>query len=66
MANADPSVVEMCNNDEQCIYDAVQTGSIEVGMATLQVDANNQQQFTTSSKKSSNVRPYVLYTSNGC
>lgn len=42
VASAPVSTVEMCNNNEQCIFDAVQTGDLSIGTGTLNsIDTNN-------------------------
>ena len=41
MKNATAAILEACGNDKQCIYDSVQTGSIEVGLATNSIQQNN-------------------------
>ena len=49
LAAADDSVRILCNDDPQCIFDTAQTGSEEVGMATLATDeSNNMQQMQAS------------------
>ena len=30
--------VEVCGGDQQCIYDYAQTGNIEIGLATMEVE----------------------------
>ena len=40
IGNASAEIREACGNDEQCIYDALQTGNVEVGLTTLQIQQN--------------------------
>ena len=34
-------VMEACQGDSECIYDTIQTGDQNIGMATLMLDGNN-------------------------
>ena len=33
--------MEQCGNDKQCVYDYSQTGDIEIGLATMNVEQSN-------------------------
>ena len=49
VASAPASVVEMCNSNPQCIFDAVQTGDLAIGMGTLDtIDSNNNDVMVAS------------------
>lgn len=50
LANADPQVRELCKGNAECIFDVTQTGSEEVGMATLQFDSDTRQSQIEASK----------------
>ena len=40
--NAPQNIVDMCNSNERCIFDAVQTENIELGTGTLStIESNN-------------------------
>ena len=41
VANTAPEIVQSCNNDPMCIFDYNQTGDANVGMATLTINQNN-------------------------
>ena len=45
VANADPEIATACNNDPQCIFDYSETGSEEVGMATMMTNEENNMGF---------------------
>ena len=50
MANAPDSVVNDCNGNEQCIFDAVETGDTDIGMDTLDTVNNNNEDVMIASK----------------
>ena len=42
MANATQAVLDVCGSNVRCIFDASQTGNLEIGMDTMQTDATNE------------------------
>ena len=34
-------IIQQCGNNAECIFDATQTGNIEIGLNTMQFDATN-------------------------
>lgn len=56
--NAPPDIVNMCSGNQQCIFDAVETGDNNIGMGTSNVmDSNNMD----VSQASENKKWYNLY-----
>ena len=42
VANAPQDIITMCKNNEQCVFDAVQTNNPEIGAGTLStIESNN-------------------------
>lgn len=39
-SNPDPEIIELCNNNPQCIFDAIQTGDPSIGLDSA--DTNNR------------------------
>lgn len=39
--DAPADVISFCNNDAQCIFDAMETGNMEIGLETLQTNMDN-------------------------
>ena len=50
VANAPQDIVNICNNNEQCIFDAVQTNNPEIGAGTLSTIENNNMDIMQTSK----------------
>lgn len=41
VANASDAIIQQCGGDARCIFDASQTGSIEIGLNTMEFDMGN-------------------------
>jgi hypothetical protein len=41
--NISDKVREACGTNARCIFDATQTGNLDIGMATMQTDEGNQE-----------------------
>ena len=50
LGDADEATVAACNGNARCIFDATQTGNLEIGMATMQTEETNQNDQMQSSK----------------
>ena len=50
VANAPDEIKTMCNDNEQCIFDAVQTNNPEIGMGTLDSIMDNANDVMIASK----------------
>ena len=50
VASAPSDIIEMCNNNEQCIFDAIQTNNPEIGVGTLDSITNNDNDVMVASK----------------
>lgn len=48
--NASQEVLDACNGDTQCIYDAVQTNNLEVGLSTTTIQQNLTKEIEEISK----------------
>ena len=47
---ADPQVVVACGNDSLCIFDAVQTGNTNIGIATMITNQDNTVAYQEASE----------------
>ena len=43
VGDAPPEIVEMCDGNPRCIFDATQTGNIDVGLNTMQTEDTNME-----------------------
>ena len=50
VAQASEEVVSACGGNERCIFDATQTGNVEVGLETMNTDQINQEEDTVLCK----------------
>ena len=47
---ADPQVVAACGGDRLCIFDALQTGNINIGVATMSTNQDNTVAYEEASE----------------
>ena len=52
VASASADIISSCTGNEQCIFDAVQTGDPNIGMGTLDTVTNNNEDVVVASKSS--------------
>ena len=52
MDNAPEDIVNDCDGNELCIFDAVETGNTDIGMDTLDTINNNNEDVMIASKSS--------------
>ena len=50
VAAATPDILEACGTNQECIFDATETGNINVGLQTMMTQQNNINDQTQSSK----------------
>ena len=50
VASASDDIKTMCNDNEQCIFDAVQTNNLGIGMGTLDSITDNANDIMIASK----------------
>ena len=41
LANATDEIVSLCGNNAECIFDATETGDMNIGLETLETNQNN-------------------------
>ena len=50
MENATDDVISRCDNNPECIFDATETGNVDIGLETLQTNQDNINDQTVACK----------------
>ncbi len=58
--NVPDDVLAACGDNQECIFDAIQTGNLEIGMETLTTNAGNIDDQNQASKCSIAGHPYNI------
>ena len=51
VAGASMEVIDSCGGNERCIFDASQTGNLDIGLKTMKIDAINKENEILSGKR---------------
>ena len=49
--DASPEVLDACGDNIQCIFDATQTGDVNIGLVTMQTDGENNENQAIACKE---------------
>ena len=50
VAGASMEVIDSCGGNERCIFDASQTGNLDIGLTTMEIDEMNEENEMLASK----------------